>query len=308
MRETLILNLPEVNYEKEFATFVNWASYGDLFAYDEQPGRSRSSTDAERGRRQLSIAGDRRRWQDRNSSARAWNRLHLQAATSKLISSASRYDRPEYSVSSSGLFDDLPMLIDRDCRRAEDSSRTRRMNLSVRFSNTKHVKHVIARAIACSMLLVLPSCGIPNLRQAEPGPGLPASFNGATSSENSSQLGIEEFFNDPMLTRLIDQALAGNRELKILDEEVQIASNEILARQGAYLPFVTFGAGAGLDKPSRYTPQGAARETTRISPRQALSRSAAKFPGRPQPLLAAGHLEAAAECQGRGSAALPRRQ
>ncbi len=33
--ETLILNLPEENYEMAFATFVNWARYGDLFAYDE---------------------------------------------------------------------------------------------------------------------------------------------------------------------------------------------------------------------------------------------------------------------------------
>ena len=69
-----------------------------------------------------------------------------------------------------------------------------------------------------------------------------------------------------MLTCLIDQALAGNRELKILNEDVQIASNEILARPGAYLPFVTFGAGAGLDRPSRFTPEGAAYATTRISP------------------------------------------
>ena len=60
-----------------------------------------------------------------------------------------------------------------------------------------------------------------------------------------------------MLIGLIDQALVGNRELKILDEEVQIASNEILARQGAYLPFVTVGASAGLDKLSHFTPEGA---------------------------------------------------
>ena len=132
------------------------------------------------------------------------------------------------------------------------------MNLSVRFSNAKHRKHVIARAIACSiMLLVLPSCGIPPLRRAEPGPGLPASFNGATSSENSSQLRIEEFYNDPMLTCLIQQALAGNRELKILNEDVQIASNEVLARSGAYLPFVSVGAGAGLNRYSRFTLEGA---------------------------------------------------
>ena len=60
-----------------------------------------------------------------------------------------------------------------------------------------------------------------------------------------------------MLTRLIDQALVGNRELKILNEDVQIASNEILARPGAYLPFVTLGAGAGLNRSSRFTLEGA---------------------------------------------------
>jgi hypothetical protein len=35
VRETLILNLPEENHEREFSTFVDWARYGDLFAYDE---------------------------------------------------------------------------------------------------------------------------------------------------------------------------------------------------------------------------------------------------------------------------------
>ena len=44
------------------------------------------------------------------------------------------------------------------------------MNLSVRLSSTKHEKHMIARAIVCGMLLlVLPSCGIPNFRLAKPG-------------------------------------------------------------------------------------------------------------------------------------------
>ena len=65
------------------------------------------------------------------------------------------------------------------------------------------------------MLLVLPSCGIPPLRNPEPGPGLPADFNGATSLENSAQLGLDEFFTDRMFTRLIGQALVGNRELRM---------------------------------------------------------------------------------------------
>ncbi|WP_435009597.1 TolC family protein [Tundrisphaera lichenicola] len=116
----------------------------------------------------------------------------------------------------------------------------------------------IARAIAlCFMLLVLPSCGIPPIRHPEPGPGLPESFEGETSSENSAQLGIEEFYNDRMLTDLIEKALVDNRELKVLNEEVAIAGNEVLARSGAYLPFISVAAGAGLNRFSRFTEEGA---------------------------------------------------
>jgi HAE1 family hydrophobic/amphiphilic exporter-1 len=39
VREDLILNLPGGDYEKEFATLVNWARYGELFAYDETTGK-----------------------------------------------------------------------------------------------------------------------------------------------------------------------------------------------------------------------------------------------------------------------------
>jgi HAE1 family hydrophobic/amphiphilic exporter-1 len=37
--ETVILNLPEENYEKVFATFVDWARHGDLFTYNETTGQ-----------------------------------------------------------------------------------------------------------------------------------------------------------------------------------------------------------------------------------------------------------------------------
>jgi outer membrane protein, multidrug efflux system len=135
------------------------------------------------------------------------------------------------------------------------------MNPSVISCATRHAKNVIARAVVCSMLLSLSSCCIPDLRGPAPAPDLPPEFDaqlgsGVNNADNSSQLGIEEFFNDPLLIGLIYQGLADNRELKILDEEVQIASNEVLARQGAYLPFVTVGASAGIQKPSDFTPEG----------------------------------------------------
>jgi multidrug efflux system outer membrane protein len=132
------------------------------------------------------------------------------------------------------------------------------MNLSLRSSDAKHGSHAIARAIACGiMLLVLPSCGIPPLRHPDPGPGLPTNFSEADSPENSAQLPIDEFYNDRMLTCLIEKALFDNRELKILNEEVAMASNEVLARSGAYLPFISVAAGSGLTRFSRFTQEGA---------------------------------------------------
>ncbi len=131
------------------------------------------------------------------------------------------------------------------------------MKTLVRSSNTKYIKSGIATAIACIMLLVLPGCGIPKLFQPKPGPVLPQTFNGATSSDNSAQIGTTEFFNDPRLTSLIDQALFNNQQLRILAQDIAIANNEVLRRRGTYLPFVTFGSGASLDKLSTFTPAGA---------------------------------------------------
>jgi multidrug efflux system outer membrane protein len=135
-------------------------------------------------------------------------------------------------------------------------------------SNTTPVKSVLARVLVCGMLLILPSCGIPRLQVADPGPSLPGDFNGTLSADNSAQLGIDQFFNDPLLARLIDQAVFGNLELKILEQEVQIASNEILARQGAYLPFVTANATVGLERSSLFTPLGAAERELEFRPGQ----------------------------------------
>ena len=133
------------------------------------------------------------------------------------------------------------------------------MKVLPRLSNARPMKRVIARAIACgALLMVLPSCGIPQLRKAEPAPGLPENISGTTSPENSSQLTIEEFYQDSTLTDLIDQAVANNRELKVLNEDVQIAGNEVLSRSGTYLPFISLGALSGLARPSRFTAEGAA--------------------------------------------------
>ncbi len=130
------------------------------------------------------------------------------------------------------------------------------MNHSVPLPEAKHSNRQIAFAVACGFLLVLPSC-IPDLRHPLPGPKLPDSFNGATDPEDSAQVTVEDFFKDPTLTSLIHEAVLGNQELRILAEEVQLASNEILARTGAYQPSISPGGTIGMNRYSRFTLPGA---------------------------------------------------
>jgi NodT family efflux transporter outer membrane factor (OMF) lipoprotein len=138
------------------------------------------------------------------------------------------------------------------------------MNRLLRWLKTKQRHSPRAIAIVCSFLLVLPSC-IPSLRKAALAPPVPQDFNGMNSSENSAQLRIEEFYTDPVLIGLIGQALNGNQELRIQNESIRIASNEILARRGAYLPFVTAGGSPSFAKPSLFTPEGTVEN--QLSPR-----------------------------------------
>jgi NodT family efflux transporter outer membrane factor (OMF) lipoprotein len=131
------------------------------------------------------------------------------------------------------------------------------------FANSTTIKRkriALTTAFVACLLLVIPSCRIPGLSVADPPAPMPDSFRGAWSTENSAQVPLDEFLNNPTLMSLIDQAMYQNQELKILEQDIQIANFEIMARRGAYLPFVTFGGGAGLDKPSLYTPLGAAED------------------------------------------------
>ncbi|MBY0514121.1 MAG: TolC family protein [Gemmataceae bacterium] len=137
------------------------------------------------------------------------------------------------------------------------------MDVAIDCVNLARVTRVAARATLCGVVLLLASCQIPKVRQPDPGPGLPPSFNGWVTPDNSAQLKVEEFFNDPVLIGLIHQGLTGNQELKLLTQDVQIANNEVLLRRGAYLPFITTRAGAGLDRSSAFTPIGAAERQLR---------------------------------------------
>ena len=95
---------------------------------------------------------------------------------------------------------------------------------------------------------------------------VPANFNNTQDSTNTAKTIWKQYFTDPNLLGLIDTALRNNQELNITLQEIEISRNEIQARKGEYLPFVTLGGGAGVEKVSRYTSQGASDDITEIKP------------------------------------------
>jgi len=95
---------------------------------------------------------------------------------------------------------------------------------------------------------------------------MPDTFNGSYDEENSAELDFHAIFDDPMLSGLIDQAMVDNQELKILAQDIEIANNEAFAWTGSYLPFFNLRAGAGVDKPGRYTRAGAVEDQLQVAP------------------------------------------
>ncbi|MBA2116838.1 TolC family protein [Bremerella alba] len=119
---------------------------------------------------------------------------------------------------------------------------------------------LVVTILACLTLTSLVGCGIPDLCCVDPTPYVPGDYGVEPNSVNVAEVGVYDFFNDPALAQLIAEGLASNQELKIRNQEVQLALNEITARRGAYLPFVSVGADGGFERTSKWTPLGAAED------------------------------------------------
>ena len=95
---------------------------------------------------------------------------------------------------------------------------------------------------------------------------VPQSFNDSRDTLNMASMTWRTIFADQNLVRLIDTALQRNQELNITLQEIEIAKNDILFRQGALRPIVGAKLGLGVEKVGRYTSQGAGDASTEISP------------------------------------------
>lgn len=110
------------------------------------------------------------------------------------------------------------------------------------------------------------ACKIPALTSKQENNVLPEYYSDKVDTINTSSIKWRQYFTDPFLIALIDTALQNNQELNIALHEIEIDKNEVQARRGEYLPFVTFGAGAGYEKTARYTWNGLSEEDLKTNP------------------------------------------
>ncbi len=109
-------------------------------------------------------------------------------------------------------------------------------------------------------------CKIPALISNQEKKPVPAFYSSVQDSTNVASIKWRQFFTDPFLTAIIDTALKNNQELNIALREIEINKNEIQARKGEYLPFVTVGGAAGIEKTGRYTWDGLSDEDLKANP------------------------------------------
>lgn len=130
------------------------------------------------------------------------------------------------------------------------------------MNNIKIVKRTLIVFLAT---LILFSCVPTKTAIREADKTLPEEYkNKIEDSINSSNLKWKDFFSDTNLVALIDVAIANNQELKMMLQRVEMSKNEIKARTGEYLPFVSINAGAEVEKVGEFTRNGAVEKNLSI--------------------------------------------
>lgn len=119
---------------------------------------------------------------------------------------------------------------------------------------------VVAALASCA-----PALPAANVRQV----ALPASYGAADAGPSIAAVPWQTFFSDGQLSALIDEALAGNLDLQLAVQRIEIARAGVHELSGARLPQLSAVAEAGIRKYSRYTVDGAGTIGTEIAPGQA---------------------------------------
>ncbi|MEY2829172.1 MAG: hypothetical protein RIQ33_1030, partial [Bacteroidota bacterium] len=94
----------------------------------------------------------------------------------------------------------------------------------------------------------------------------PTTYQNKSDSINSALIKWKDFFVDKNLINLIDTAIINNLDLSIALQDIEIARNNVKAKQGLILPTMNVGVSTGIEKVGLYTSQGAGDASADITP------------------------------------------
>lgn len=132
--------------------------------------------------------------------------------------------------------------------------------MRIMFNRKRNISALVGLSLAVA------SCQVPKIVQRTENRSVPTVYSDKNDTTNIAAVPWKQFFGDPNLVNLIDTALKRNQELNITLQEIEIAKNDILFREGALHPSVSVRLGLGVEKVGRYTSQGAGDATTEIKP------------------------------------------
>ncbi len=125
----------------------------------------------------------------------------------------------------------------------------------------------------CALLSSAPACipTPPGGDPRDPNTAVPDTFGGedtapAADEPSSAEVDWREFFTDPHLVELIDEALANNQELNITVQEMIVANSEVMARRGDIFPSLSAGVEAGLERVGGNSSAGRSDEHLGLDP------------------------------------------
>ncbi len=128
-------------------------------------------------------------------------------------------------------------------------------------------QNTLLECVSMTLFMGFQQCVVPPYVQRSENRKTPEQYANSTSNDtiNSADIKWQEFFSDTTLIRLIEIALDNNQELNILTQEIRMAQNEVRFKKAQYLPFLGLMASASLDKPGRYTFNGAVEENVLLT-------------------------------------------
>ncbi|WP_138504759.1 TolC family protein [Spirosoma lacussanchae] len=116
-----------------------------------------------------------------------------------------------------------------------------------------------------ALALVVSSCQVARPVQPSAPHPLPESFAGSQDTTSIATQGWRTFFADPSLVSLIDTALAGNLDLRIATQRIEVARAAFDYSRGFLVPSVNAVASAGVDRFGRNTLNGVGNFDTNLS-------------------------------------------